>query len=916
MENESDEEEHEYMTKDAIRRHQFDHNTNLCLADNYPEIFVDENGQKQRKNYELSFAPAEGNHPFNILTEKDWDIKSWPILLPDGKYGINHKRTTRLTDQQYFVQRISNRDKRFSQSPGYIFAAAAYIEQKQLSSKANISYRRGKKSIDQDGTPQYELNDGFTVFDGVRNTPKYWQKVKFDMIAKLENLGPFHLFFTLSCGDARCEENFSSFLFKNGYQLQYWSKADGSTQIIVDQKDGRIINKTLKQFLEEDVDESLHEMIRTNVLTATRNFHHRVNQFKDKVMMVEKTQMKIKYISYRVEFQGRGAAHIHGTLWLDIKDIEKLPIFSGNHLSKGFEKLREDVKLNDMEKEAISNFTNLFITCSTNPIFNKKAVEIAKEVNYHHCTRSCKKYEDKCRFDFPRFPLKHTLVIDKKEFSDILENNTHQDYNIESETKNYKKIISDVKDILNDADIVEVIMQKYPKGDNEEEYKNNREKRIDKLLEIAGGITYDDYIKAIKKTRKYGSTVMLKRDIDEIFINNYNSEWINAWNANLDIQPVLDYFAVITYVTDYWAKPDEGITPILKEAAEYLKSQPDQQKRCQQMANTFLTHRQMGEAEAYYKIFPNLTLKYSNIDTIFMPSDKKDLRSKFLMKLEESDDNYAKGAEVKGGRDGRFLEKPDIIDKYCRRDTENNSFVKELCPAQFGQMYEPIRRMKNEDEDTSIKNFDSDTNEKDELSTHIISAECRGKILPTMIKIKDPLPGEIPLWRKRSFPKALRIHKKRENNDAHRYYLSELLLFTSYTNESELGCDDEDKCRQLYFDKKDSIKYVKSHILPFAQGLEEARYYMEEITKNEEDKRNIGEDLDPTLEQELQDLDEEETVHPDFTHINPDEIEIEQNLAQTRQTLKHIQIKSKEELLDESRKLDQFQSIGSIYIMS
>ena len=71
-----------------------------------------------------------------------------------------------------------------------------------------------------------------------------------------------------------------------------------------------------------------------------------------------------------------------------------------------------------------------------------------------------------------------------------------------------------------------------------------------------------------------------------------------------------------------------------------------------------------------------------------------------------------------------------------------------------------------------------------------------------MIKIKDPLPGEIPLWRKRSFPKALRIHKKRENNDAHRYYLSELLLFTSYTNESELGCDDEDKCRQLYFVKK------------------------------------------------------------------------------------------------------------------
>ena len=61
----------------------------------------------------------------------------------------------------------------------------------------------------------------------------------------------------------------------------------------------------------------------------------------------------------------------------------------------------------------------------------------------------------------------------------------------------------------------------------------------------------------------------------------------------------MDYFAVITYVTDYWDKPDKGIMPYLREAAENLKSEPDQQKRCQQMANTFLTYRQMGEEEAY-----------------------------------------------------------------------------------------------------------------------------------------------------------------------------------------------------------------------------------------------------------------------------------------------------------------------------
>ena len=88
--------------------------------------------------------------------------------------------------------------------------------------------------------------------------------------------------------------------------------------------------------------------------------------------------------------------------------------------------------------------------------------------------------------------------------------------------------------------------------------------------------------------------MLLQRYIDEIYVNNYNSEWLEAWNANLDIQPVLDFFAVITYVTDYWAKPDEGLTPLFKEAAMKLKSEPEQKRRCQEMANAFMTQQTNG----------------------------------------------------------------------------------------------------------------------------------------------------------------------------------------------------------------------------------------------------------------------------------------------------------------------------------
>ena len=345
----------------------------------------------------------------------------------------------------------------------------------------------------------------------------------------------------------------------------------------------------------------------------------------------------------------------------------------------------------------------------------------------------------------------------------------------------YKEILFNVEGIITDDDKVKEIMNRYEKGKTAEENETNRSKRIDLMLEMAGNISYDDYIMAIKKTRKHGSTVLLKRDIDEIYVNNYNPEWAEAWNANHDLQPVLDFFAAITYITDYWAKPDEGITQHLREAATALKSEPDQQKRCQQMANIFMTHRQMGEAEAYYKIFPNLTLKYSNVDTIFIPTDKKELRSKFLMKLDESEGKVKEGLEVHGGREGRFLEKPDIVDKFCRKIiTDKNPELGALSILQFGRMFEPIRKRGGEEEfpiEDKFEGEDSDCEENnmanngdndpwkdedDRLANYYITTEDKyNKIpLPNIIRLKDCLPGEVPIWRKRTFPKAARIHKK------------------------------------------------------------------------------------------------------------------------------------------------------------
>ena len=80
---------------------------------------------------------------------------------------------------------------------------------------------RGKEVINEMGEKAYMLEDGYRVMDDVKNTPRYWKKAKNEMIAKLDNLGPFQLFFTLSCADMRWEENFGAILQERGIDIKY-----------------------------------------------------------------------------------------------------------------------------------------------------------------------------------------------------------------------------------------------------------------------------------------------------------------------------------------------------------------------------------------------------------------------------------------------------------------------------------------------------------------------------------------------------------------------------------------------------------------------------------------------------------------------------------------------------------------------
>ena len=123
--------------------------------------------------------------------------------------------------------------------------------------------------------------------------------------------------------------------------------------------------------------------------------------------MCKGNPMRIKYYSYKVEFALRGAAHIHGVLWIDWKNFDSLENKKTKLVIDAFDKIRNEKSLSPENIQCLSEFADKIITCS---LRDAATYKIVQQVQIHHHTHTCRKYSTKCRFFFPRYPSIRTII--------------------------------------------------------------------------------------------------------------------------------------------------------------------------------------------------------------------------------------------------------------------------------------------------------------------------------------------------------------------------------------------------------------------------------------------------------------------------------------------------------------------------
>ena len=630
--------------------------------------------------------------------------------------------------------------------------------------------------------------------------------------------------------------------------------------------------------------------------------------------------MNVQYYTYKVEFQERGAGHIHGTLWLNLNKLEKLtrsingdlinvenynqesietmPSRPFENISSAFKKLKDNDDLSKREMESLRNFVDEFTTVSTNKEkVGKKVAEIVLEVNRHCHTKSCRKYDTSCRFLFPRYPSVRTIIA--KPISGI--NDTEKAVKL----KKYNETLKKVGTVLVDDDAIEEIIKEIGNSENEPYhiYKINKKRRIEMLLDKAE-TSLQEYEEALSYT-KNGYKVVLERDITEIFINTYNIEWIRTWNGNMDMSPCFDYHAVITYISDYFSKDDRGLMELIKSVLQHT-STDTVKEQMKLIANTFLTHRQIGEAEAIYRLLPNMILKNSNVGCQWLSIGKRAELSKRWRQATKEEIESSEGLIRIKDREGYWVEQNDMLSKYLRRPES----LELISASQFSKMYTTsglkLKKMDFDvedihDERIEDENIDILENKLD----YMITGTHNGFKLPMIILIQNPSPGEPKWMRKRTTPAVLRYHKSNKDNQFERWMLKELMLYTPFRIQ-DLE-DYETKTAEIYEKKRIWIQTVKSKVMEHLESVEEARYMVEQSTK-EIDLENVGIELNATHMQDQDDcLYEGLQEHPDYVHLDTDGLSHYDNDKSATSIFKNIEVPDKKHLRQETRNLDEFQ---------
>ena len=123
-------------------------------------------------------------------------------------------------------------------------------------------------------------------------------------------------------------------------------------------------------------------------------------------------------------------------------------------------------------------------------------------------------------------------------------------------------------------------------------------------------ITKADYENALSISEDDSFHIHLKRPSYSCFVNNYFDEGLLAWEGNIDLQPVFNYYKAIHYMCAYFSKTESLCSDVMKQALNQSKElESSKYEQMIKLAQAYSDNRELSVQEAVYQLMPELWLK-------------------------------------------------------------------------------------------------------------------------------------------------------------------------------------------------------------------------------------------------------------------------------------------------------------------
>ena len=343
-----------------------------------------------------------------------------------------------------------------------------------------------------------------------------------------------------------------------------------------------------KEIVENMEGPEMSNLVNNHLVHSTKDFDERIKflfkLFKIRGFFEKEKKYKISDYFIRIEHQQRGAPHAHILLWMVhnstfidkrvfingeetiVKENKPAPNFKntveGKHGLERDSAIKElqtfadeliTLEIGDDEDNVLKYQTHKHtFTCTKN---KKNSYFIVREEEgfgkFDGKRKGITLKTPKCRFHFPRFPIRETTFLEPLVEKDNNEN------------------------IIQKADVNLNRIRKYMLrnlfqekcGESSKSRQQFFALTFDNFLENLG-ISEGEYLLALRRSVRGRGYMFLKRKCSQVFINNYNKNIMSQHPANNDFTLCIDENSVAAYIVNYLTKNEAGQSKMLREVDE------------------------------------------------------------------------------------------------------------------------------------------------------------------------------------------------------------------------------------------------------------------------------------------------------------------------------------------------------------